>query len=257
MRLVSLAASNTEIVWSLGCTDWLVGMDNHSDFPPGLERVERVGPDLEVDLDRVAALKPDLVLASLSVPGMERVVAGLEARGLPHLVLDPESLEDVYASIRRVAGALGVARRGEAVVRGMQAEIAAARARLPAWERPPRVMVEWWPRPPIAAARRSWVTGLLEALGARNAFAHLDARSAPLTDAEIEAAAPDVITVSWCGVKRLRPEVVRARTHAIPALRYNRVYPLPEAYLGRPGPRLAEGARRLAEILEGWPCGSK
>lgn len=251
MRLVSLCASNTEILWALGLLDQVVGVDDHSDFPPEVQGLPRVGPDLGVDLDRVEALRPDLVLASLSVPGMERVVEGLAGRGLPHLVLDPETLEDVYRDIQRVADLLGVPERGQAVVAGMRRALAEARASLPPWPRPPRVMVEWWPRPVIAAGRRSWVTGLLEALGAQNALAGVEARSKPLTEAEVEAAQPDVILVSWCGARRLRPEVVLKRPLRVPALQRGQVFPLEEAYLGRPGPRLAEGGQRLAGLLRG------
>ncbi|GIW31692.1 MAG: cobalamin-binding protein [Meiothermus sp.] len=253
MRLVSLTCSNTEIVWALGCLDRLVGVDSNSDFPPEVARLPRVGPDLQIDLDRVEALKPDLVLASLSVPGMERVVEGLQARQIPHVVLDPQSLQDVYDDIVRVAGLLGVASQGRHVVRAMQWMIAQARGSLPNWVRPPRVMVEWWPRPMIAAGQHSWVTQMLEALGAENAFAHLPARSQPLTPALVEEAQPDLITVSWCGAKKLRPEVVLRRKLDIPALKHKQVFALEEAYLGRPGPRLAEGAKKLADLLRQVP----
>ncbi len=131
MRLVSLTCSNTEIVWALGCLDWLVGVDDHSDHPPEVARLPRVGPDLQVDLDKVEDLRPDLVLASLSVPGMERVVEGLQARRIPHLVLDPQSLQEVYGDILRVAQALGVVQRGSLVVRAMQQMLARAGASLP------------------------------------------------------------------------------------------------------------------------------
>ena len=250
MRMVSLTASNTEMVWALGCLDRLGGGGDPSDLP-------RVGPDLQVDLDKVEALRPDLVLSSLSVPGMERVVEGLERRRIPQVVLDPETLSDVYADIRRLAEVLGVPPQGERVVRGMQGMIAQARGGLPHWVRPPRVMVEWWPRPVIAAGRKSWVTGMLEALGAQNALAHLEVRSKPLSQSEVEAAQPDLITVSWCGVKKLRPEVVLRRAWDVPAIRQGQVFPLEEAYLGRPGPRLAEGVRRLAELLRHVPVWTK
>lgn len=253
MRLVSLTCSNTEIIWALGCLDRLVGVDNHSDFPPEVARLPKVGPDLQIDLDKVEALKPDLVLASLSVPGMERVVEGLEGRKIPHLVLDPQTLQEVYQNIQQVAEALGVEQQGRHVVRAMQQMVAQARGRLPHWVRPPKVMVEWWPRPMIAAGKLSWVTEMLEVLGAQNAFAHLPVRSKPLTPAEVEEAQPDLITVSWCGVKKLRLEVVLSRQLKIPALEHKQVFALEEAYLGRPGPRLAEGIKKLAELLRGVP----
>jgi iron complex transport system substrate-binding protein len=253
MRLVSLTCSNTEIVWALGCLDSLVGVDSHSDFPPQVTQLPRVGPDLQIDLDRVQALKPDLVLASLSVPGMERVVEGLAKRQIPHLVLDPQTLQDVYADIQQVAWALGVEQRGQQVVWAMQQMMAQAKGSLPHWVRPPRVMVEWWPKPMIAAGKHSWVTQMLEALGAQNAFAHLEVRSKPLTPAEVEEAQPDLITVSWCGVRKLRPEVVLRRKLEIPALKHKQVFALEEAYLGRPGPRLAEGVKKLADLLRQVP----
>jgi iron complex transport system substrate-binding protein len=253
MRLVSLTCSNTEILWALGCFDQLVGVDSHSDFPPQVARLPRLGPDLQIDLDMVQALKPDLVLASLSVPGMERVVEGLEKRQIPHLVLDPQTLQDVYQDIYRVARALGVEHRGQQVVQAMQQTIAQAKGSLPRWLRPPRVMVEWWPKPMIAAGKHSWVTEMLEALGAQNAFAHLEVRSKPLTPAEVEEAQPDLITVSWCGVRKLRPEVVLRRNLDIPALKHKQVFALEEAYLGRPGPRLAEGVKKLADLLRQVP----
>lgn len=248
MRLVSLTASNTEILWALGALDWLVGVDDHSDFPEEVRGLPRVGPDLDVDLGRVEALKPDLVLASLSVPGMERVVEGLEKRRIPHLVLDPESLEDVFRDILTVAEALGLPHRGHQVVGAMRYTMAQARRGLPRWERPPKVLVEWWPRPVIAAGKRSWLTGMLAFLGAENALSD-EVRSRPLSEEELEALSPQVWILSWCGAKRIRPEVALRRPLRVPALEAGQVYAIPEAYLGRPGPRLAEGVRRLSEAL--------
>ena len=80
MRVVSLACSNTEIVCALGCGDLLVGVDDHSDYPQEIiSTLPRVGPDLEIDVDTVAALKPDLVLASLTVPGHEKNIEKIAA----------------------------------------------------------------------------------------------------------------------------------------------------------------------------------
>ena len=116
VRVVSLACSNTEIVCALGCADLLVGVDDHSDYPTDVvARLPRVGPDLTPDVEQVAALEPDLVLATLTVPGHERVVAQLEAAGLPYIAPEPVSLDDVYRDIRDIGDRLGVrasARRG-------------------------------------------------------------------------------------------------------------------------------------------------
>jgi iron complex transport system substrate-binding protein len=252
VRLVSLTCSNTEIVCALGRSDWLVGVDDHSDHPePVVARLPRVGPDLGIDVERVAALRPDLVLGSLTVPGHERVIEALEHAALPLIVLAPISVADVYADIRRIAELLGVRARGEALIGEMRAELDAPAA--PGDGPRPRILVEWWPKPVIVPGRDSWVSQLLDAAGADNPLAARAVKSQPITDDEAIALDPDAVVISWCGVRpeKYRPDVVyrRPRWQSLRALRERRVYAVPEAYLGRPGPRLVDGCRALRQIV--------
>lgn len=243
MRLASLTASNSDILAALGASAWVVAADHHSDAP-GLEGAVRVGPDLNIDVAALASARPDLVLASLSVPGMERVVEEVRAAGLPTLVLDPVSVADTLADIRTIGAATGLPGQAETLATSLETEL---RALTRPYPRPPRVLVEWWPRPIIAATRESWVTDLLEGLGAVNALGERPGRSSPLTLEEVRAAAPDLIVCSWCGARKLRPEVIEARGLGVP------VVCVPESGLGRPGPRLIEGARSVAAALAALP----
>jgi iron complex transport system substrate-binding protein len=141
VRLVSLTCSNTEIVWALGKSELLVGVDDHSDFPADVVgRLPRVGPDLDIDVARVAELRPDLVLASLTVPGHERIVERLERARLPFIATEPVSIADVYADISRVGALLDASHTAERVVDEMRAELECTE---PA--RGPLILVEWWP----------------------------------------------------------------------------------------------------------------
>lgn len=251
MRVIAHTCSNTEIVCALGCGEMLVGVDNDSDYPPEVvRRLPQLGRDLNLELAPVLALKPDLVLTSRTLPGHDAIVLALEAAGLNTLVCEPLRLADVYTDIRRIAAALGVPERGDALCREMQAAMPAVAA--PA--RRPSVLVEWWPKPVIAPTRDSWVTDLIELAGGCNPFAERIGKSTPLTDTEIINAAPDAIVMSWCGVPlaKYRSEVVRRRSgwDALSAVRENRIYAVSEAYLGRPGPRLVEGYRALRRIIE-------
>ncbi len=249
-RVFSHTCSNTEIVCALGCAPMLVGVDADSDYPPEVVAgLPKTGRDLDLDIEAVHALEPDLVLTSLTVPGHEKVVDALRAAGLRVLVCDPQSLADVYANVREIADALGVPERGAALVAEMEAampEVAVAGAR-------PKVLVEWWPKPVIAPARQSWVTDLIRRAGGENPWGEVDAKSVPMEPAQVRAALPDVVVMSWCGVKEenYRSEVVRGREgwDAVPAVRHDRIHAVSEAYLGRPGPRLVEGYRRLRAIL--------
>ncbi|MGH8506170.1 MAG: ABC transporter substrate-binding protein [Stenotrophobium sp.] len=249
MRIVSHTCSNTEIVCALGGGNLLVGVDSDSDYPPEIVApLPKLGRDLDLDTAQVLALKPDLVLTSLTVPGHERVVEALRAAGLPLIVIDPLNLDQVYDSIIEIAEALGVLARGRALVAQMQAQMPAVEFR-----RRPRVLVEWWPKPVIAPARDSWINGLLELAGGENPWADSAGKSVTLEDAAIIDAAPDAIVMSWCGVKvqNYRADVVARRPgHAhIPAVCNRQIHAISEEFLGRPGPRLVEGYRALREII--------
>ncbi len=251
MRVVSHTCSNTEIICALGCADLLVGVDDHSDFPADVVAgLPRIGKDLDVDPARVLALRPDLVITSLTVPGHERVVAKLAEHKIPMLVLAPSSVADVAKDVRLVGRVLGVPERGEALASAMERALAPA----PLPEDAPSVLVEWWPKPVIAACKQSWVDDLLRAAGARNALSGREAQSAPLTDEEVVALNPDAVVISWCGVplSHYRPDVVTRRPawQGVNAVRDGHVFPVHESFLGRPGPRLLDGLAALQAVVE-------
>jgi iron complex transport system substrate-binding protein len=253
-RIVSLAPSNTEILCALDLGPRLVGVDDDSDHPAAVRALPRVGRDLQIDADRVAALAPDLVLASLSVPGMERNIAALRERGLPFLTLAPERLVDVLADIRLVGETCGAGRAAAALLADLERRVAAVRAAtaaLPPAARP-GVHWEWWPRPAVVPGRRSWITDLLALAGARNLYGTADRTSLVVEDAAVRAADPAVAVVCWCGARRLvAPEKIAARPGwaGVRAVREGRLYVLLEASFGRPGPRLIDGLELLCGLL--------
>ncbi len=129
MRIVSLCPSNTELLAYLGRLDDVAAVDDSSDWPPEVKQLPKVGPDLRIDMDQVEALKPDLVVASLSVPGMERNVEELKRRGLPHLVLAPNSLDDIANDLLRLGEALGETKKAAELVRRYREFLAEYRER--------------------------------------------------------------------------------------------------------------------------------
>ena len=255
MRVVSLACSNTEIVCALGCADLLVGVDSHSDTPKEVvTRLPKLGPDLNIDIAAVAALKPDLVLTSLTVPGHEKVIAGLEAAGLPYLAPEPVRLADVYGDVLKIARHLGVPERGERLVREMRSALTERQPDTKTKRDTPKLLVQWWPKPVIAPGQLSWVDDLIRIAGGQNPLGNEAVKSRPLTDEEVTAINPDAIVLSWCGVApdKVRPEVVLRNSawQEVRAVQRGHIYCVPEAYLGRPGPGLMRGFRALQKIVE-------
>lgn len=250
MRIVSHTCSNTEIVCALGAADWLVGVDQDSDFPPEVVApLPKLGRDLSLDVAAVKALAPDLVLSSQTLPGHQTLVEQLRAENLPTLVCEPLSLDDVFADIRRIARALDLGARGEALVSTMQD----AMPPIEPADDAPSLLVEWWPKPVIAPTRDSWATDLIRRAGGRNPWSEVAGKSVPLSDEQVLQAAPDIVVMAWCGVplQNYRAQIVRRRDGwaQVPAVRRNRIHPISEAWLGRPGPRLVEGYRALRELI--------
>ena len=249
MRVFSHTCSNTEIVCALGAGASLVGVDADSDYPTEVvSSLPKPGRDLDLDTRVVAELAPDLVLTSLTVPGHERIVAELEALGLRTITIDPQSLEDVYASIATIAEALGIAARGTRLIEQMREQM--PRVEAPASR--PRISVEWWPKPVIVPARQSWVTDIIELAGGCNPWGDLQGKSVTVDHTEPTRQA-DAVVMSWCGVQqhKYRADVVLRREEAQhwPALVHGRVHPITEAFLGRPGPRLVHGYTELRKII--------
>jgi iron complex transport system substrate-binding protein len=255
VRVVSLACSNTEIVCALGCADLLVGVDDHSDFPPSVvSRLPRVGPDLTPDIRRVAALEPDLVLATLTVPGHEKVIEQLEAARLPYVAPEPVSLEDVFRDVEDIGARLGVPERARDVVAEMRRELDPAPAADDETSLRPSILVEWWPKPVIAPGRLSWVDDLIARAGGSNPLGGERVKSRPMEDDEVRRSNPDAIVLSWCGVPfaKYRPDVVydNPAWQDVTAIAERQVHCVPEAFLGRPSPRLIDGFRALRAIVE-------
>lgn len=112
MRIISLCPSNTEVLGYLGLADQLIGVDDFSDWPKSVHHLPRLGPDLSIDIDMVEKLNPDLVIASLSVPGMEKNVEELNKRKIPHIILNPQSLSDIQNDLVLTGKALNEPERG-------------------------------------------------------------------------------------------------------------------------------------------------
>lgn len=258
MRIVSHTCSNTEIVCALGRAGWLVGVDDHSDYPPGVvARLPRIGADLDVDVERVLALEPDLVITSLTVPGHERCLERLEAAGLPLLVTRPHTLADVAADIRRIGTAIDAGDRANALASRFEAALSLD----PPAHDPVPILVEWWPKPVIVPGRDSWVNEMLRLAGGINPWAGEAAESLQVDAGMARSAAPEAIVMSWCGVDeaKYRPHVVSRRPgwESIPAIARGRIFALSEAWLGRPGPRLLEGIERLRAMVETVRAGDR
>ncbi|OLN23758.1 cobalamin-binding protein [Domibacillus antri] len=239
MRIVSICPSNTEVCEYLGIDDKIVGVDDFSD----LERV-RLGPDLAIDIEKLESLKPDVVLASLSVPGMENNVAELERRKIPHIVTNPHSLDDIGASIRQIADSCGV--DGASASERWHQSLESYRIRK--WNQRVHVYWEWWPKPLFTPGRTNWLTEMSALCGAENVFADHEEASVQTDWETVLSKKPDVLFLAWVGVmtEKVNIGVVKKR----PGYNGLPIHVMEEKYFCRPSPQLLAGLEKLDQVMK-------
>jgi iron complex transport system substrate-binding protein len=245
-RIVSLLPSLTETVCALQACGRLVGTDRYSNWPASVQALPKLGGLEDAQVERIVALRPDLVLAA----GSARAIGRLEALGVPVLALEPRSLQDTERVIARVAQALGDARAGPALWQRMQARIGAAAARVPAALRGQSVYFEV-AAAPYAAGEASFVGETLGRLGMGNVVPAAMGPFPKLNPEYVVRARPQIVMAS---ARELAAMPARPGWGGLAALRDHRSCGFaPAAWdtLVRPGPRLADAAELLADCLAG------
>jgi iron complex transport system substrate-binding protein len=245
-RVVSLAPSSTEILFALGAGERIVGLDRYSDWPPETKRIDHVGDDIAPSLERIVAMKPDVVFTATSA-NSESTTASLERLGVPVFVSRVSTLEDVYRDIQQIG--LAVDRAGEAarLVGVMRARIAAVSGRVRG-EPPVPAAVIVWSEPLTIAGNRSHVAELLAAAGGTNIA---DDTPQPFPTYSLERLverAPRVLVVGSHSDVTPPMAPLEALT-SVPAVRDHRIVPLDGDLLFRPGPRLPDGVEALGRAL--------
>lgn len=253
MRLISICPSNTELVAYLGITDQLIGVDDFSDWPKEVQELPKLGPDLSIDMDKVESLKPDLVLASLSVPGMEKNVEELKKRDIPYIVLDPNSLDEIAEDLLTVGKHTGMEEKAREVANDFKDTIQKYKTLADQIEEKPTLYWEWWPKPVFTPGGTNWLTEISQLAGAKNVFSERPKANVKADWEEVLSMEPDVICMVWVGVKeeKMNPDLVKKRPgwDALEAVQKSRIYTLEESLYCRPSPRLLLGLQKLAAIL--------
>lgn len=246
-RIVSLAPNITELLFDAGAGDWVVGAVAYSDYPPAARRVPRVGNGVAPDLEAIAALRPDLVIAWKT--GNRAVdIARLRALRVPVFVSEPRRLEDVADTLERFGQLAGTQAQANAAAAAYRARLAQLRQSYSG--RPPvRVFVEIWHQPMYTVNGAHPISNVLALCGGENVFASLATLAPEVNQEAVLKADPEVIIASetsrrtraWLDTWRAWPgltAVVRGNLFSIPA-----------DLLHRDTPRLLDGAQQVCDAL--------
>lgn len=253
MKLISICPSNTELLAYLGMIDHLIAVDDFSDWPESINSLPRLGPDLSIDIDKVESLKPDLVLASLSVPGMEKNIEELIKRNIPHIILNPQSLNDIADDLLLVGLECGIEERAKIVHVEYLAFINEMKKRASTITNTPTLYWEWWPKPIFTPGRINWLTEISSIAGGLNEFRDVELASVQTDWEDVLERSPDYILLAWVGVRpeKVNKNVVLKRPgwKDLPAIKNNQFSIMEEELYCRPSPRLLEGALKLGKMI--------
>jgi len=243
-RIVSLLPSLTETVCELEACQRLVGVDRFSNYPLRVRALPKVGGGLDPNIEAIVALKPDLVLMSVASRASDR----LEALGLKVVALETKRHADVKRVLEKLGAVLGVG-DAQRVWRVIDASVSAAEQSLSARAKNTRVYFEV-SRGPYAAGQASFIGETLERLGVKNVVPASLGPFPRLNPEYVVRANPDLIMV---GNRTMQAMVPYPGWTRIKAVREQRicVFGIDDAdVVVRPGPRMAEAARIMAQCLE-------
>lgn len=253
-RIVSLAPSNTEIVFALGAGDKLVGRDDFSDYPPEASKVQSLGSLYpKVNAEAIVALKPDLVLAA-GITNPEDVKALADLGLTVYATSYTTSLADIYADILAVGQLTGRSGEAEKLVADMQARVEAVASETANVAERPNVFYETDdtdPSSPWTRGPGTFLDALINMAGGQNIGATGQDQDFQMSLEAIVKEDPAIIIFSHASYSGRTPEQVMARPgwENITAVKNKAVYAIDGNLLDRPGPRVVEGLEALARLI--------
>jgi iron complex transport system substrate-binding protein len=255
-RIVCLTEETTEWLYLLGEDTRIVGISGYTVRPRRARQEKpRVSAFLNGKIDQIVALQPDLVIG---FSDMQAALADQLIRaGLNVFITNQRSVDEIFATLRLVAGLVGAQDKAELWIAQCQAEHDRIQSLAAHWTRRPRVYFEEWDTPMISAIQ--WVSQLVTIAGGDDVFPELArqsmGRDRVITDLlEPVRRAPDIIVGSWCG-KKFRPEKLATREGwaDVPAVVQQQLHEIKSCDILQPGPAaLTDGLAQLHRLFAAW-----
>lgn len=248
-RLVTMAASLTEMVFALGLGDRVVGVEQFSDYPPEARALPKIGSYKYPDLERIVALRPDLCLA-IKDGNPPHVLERLRSLGIPVYVVDPRNLHEVITTIKEIGNLLGAKEKAAELATALarrQQRIKDLAARV---AHRPRVFFQIGISPIVSAGSHTFLDELITTAGGLN----LAAGKVPyprFSQEQILALRPEVIIITSMARGAVFEQVKAGweRWETLPAARNHRIFLVNSDIVDRPSPRLLDGLEMLFRLI--------
>jgi iron complex transport system substrate-binding protein len=243
-RIISLAPHATELLFAAGAGNRIVGVSDYSDFPADARQLPSVGGSRQLDLERIVALQPDLIVAWQS-GNSPKQIARLRALGLAVFESEPRRLDDVATSLERF-GTLAGNEQGRLEAARFRSRLAALRERY-AQRSPVTVFYQIWPSPLMTLNDRHIVSEAIRLCGGRNVFGQLRVLAPTVSREAVVRTDPDAIFVS----DERGEAFERWRTFPrMKAVGGEHLFRIDGSVMNRAGPRLLEATETLCEHID-------
>lgn len=248
-RIVSLAPHLTELMFSIGASDKIVATVQSADYPEAATKIPRVGDSASIDLERVIALHPDLVLVWQSSNG-SALATRLRELNLPVFVSEPVSLAQIESTLRVLGKVTGRQHEANTSADAFAARVKTLQRPAPG-QNPLRVFYQIWGQPIFTVGGQHLISEIIQMCGGENIFSHLPALAGQVTVESVLAANPDLIIAS--GNDDTRPEWLDEWRHwpQLPAVQQQQLHFIPPALIQRHTLRVLEGVGMMCGMIGG------
>ncbi|MGW8247741.1 MAG: cobalamin-binding protein [Acidiferrobacterales bacterium] len=247
-RVISLAPNLTELMYAIGAGNQLVAVSDYSDYPPAAKKLPRIGGAASVDVERIVALKPDLVLTwKTGTP--EATQEYLRQLNLPVFEMEFQNIEEIARGMEMLGELTGQVARAGATSHTFKMRLNTLRQQY-AQRAPVSVFYQVWDRPLMTLNRRHFINDLIQLCGGRNVFADLPSLVSAVDIESVIGRAPEAI-VAASGRKHQQQWLDQwSSWNTIPAVKNNKIFFIKPDLLSRPGPRILRGATILCRDLQ-------
>ena len=247
-RVISMAPHVTELLFAAGGGARIGGAMNYSDYPQAARSIPLIGSNSQIDLERVIAMKPDLLIVWQS-GNTARQIAQLQSLGIPVFHSEPRKLEEVATSLLRFGQLLGTEPAAQAAAAQYRAKLAALRAR---YSKQPQVSVFYqaWDSPLYTLNGEQIASDAVRLCGGTNIFAGLKTIAPQVSVEAVVQQDPEAVVGGKLYTPQDRGLSIWQPYRGMTAVRRNNLFTLDEELLTRPGPRIVDGAAVLCQRLE-------
>jgi iron complex transport system substrate-binding protein len=247
-RIVTLSPHATELVFAAGAGAHIVGAVSYSDYPDAAKAIPRVGSNSMLDIERVVALKPDLLVVWLH-GGAQRQLEKLRSLGIPLFYSEPKHLQDIPDAVERLGKLVGTEPQAQHAATALRTQLAALDAQYRG--RPPvRVFYQVWPHPLYTLSGKHIVSDAIRLCGGVNIFDSLPALAPTVSVEAVLLENPEVVITGDLNRANADNLALWRAYPAMLAVQRGNLFALDGDLLSRPGPRMIEGAAALCKSLD-------